>query len=328
MNKHERVYAALEGSPVDRVPLTMWRHFHKQNQTSTGLASATLAFYKRYDLDLIKLTPSSLYAIEDWGAQIVFSKDDEQPSYLKKPVITEPDGWRDLTTLTGMDGTYGQVLEAIKLIKRQLADDDVPLLMTIRSPLTIAYQLAQDVLFDHMENYPTDVHIGLATIAETICRFANVAVEAGADGIFFFNQLASADLLSEKMYQTFAVRYDLIALEQVKSQPVPLVLHLYGENVYFESVNQYPVHAVSWDFSHGNVLLKEAYNLTDKTLMTGLSNITLEKGTPKEVCNQAERVIKQTGGQRLILAPPYPISPQTTDANLQILKKLSMKREK
>ena len=54
MNKCERVYATLEGQPVDQVPLSLWRHFHKQDQTPTGLASATLAFYHKYDLDLIK----------------------------------------------------------------------------------------------------------------------------------------------------------------------------------------------------------------------------------------------------------------------------------
>ncbi len=322
MNKRERVYAALEGAPVDRVPISIWRHFHKQNQTPTGLASSTLAFYKRYDFDFIKITPSSLYAIKDWGAQIVFSKDDEQPSYLKKPLITKPDDWRDLTTLSGLDGTYGQILETIKLIKKQLTDDDVPLLMTIRSPLTIAYQMAEELLFNHLDNYPTDVHIGLATIAETICRFANVALEVGADGIFFFNQLASADLLSEKTYQTFAVCYDLIALEQVKSQPAPLVLHLQGEHVFFESVNQYPVHAISWNCHRDNVSIKDALNLTDKTLVTGLTRLGLEKNTPEEVMAQVEETISQTDGRRLILAPPGPISSQTPDANLQALKKI------
>ena len=58
MNKRERVYTALEGEPVDRVPLSMWRHFFKQETTPHGLVTATVAFYQKYDLDLIKLTPN------------------------------------------------------------------------------------------------------------------------------------------------------------------------------------------------------------------------------------------------------------------------------
>lgn len=327
MNKRERVYATLEGLDVDQVPFSMWRHFYKQEQTPTGLASATLAFYKRYDLDLIKLTPSTLYAIEDWGAQISFSKNDEQPSYLKKPVITQPNGWRSLATLKGTDGTYGQMLETIKLVKDQLSEADAPLLMTIFTPLTIAYQLAGVPLFDHLENYATDVHIGLATIAETISRFADVVLEAGADGIFFVSQVAHIEQIPAEMYQTFGVRYDLIALERVKARPVPLVLHLEGERVHFETVNQYPVHAVSWRNDRDNVSITDALSLTSKALMTGLSQSMLETGTPLLIITEAKKVIQQTNGQRLILAPSDVVTPETPDENLQALAKIRKQGE-
>jgi uroporphyrinogen decarboxylase len=322
VNKRERVYAALEGQPVDRVPLSLWRHFHKQDQTPDGLASVTLEFYKKYDFDLIKLTPSGFYAIEDWGAQVVLSKSDDEPPTLKKPVIKKPEEWRNLTTLSSTTGSYGQTLEAVKHLADQLDKDDVPVLMTVFSPLTIAYKLAGDALLDHLQNYPTDVHIGLATIAETTSRFADLALEAGADGIFFASQLSRADLLTAEMCQTFVVRYDLIALARVKLQPVPLVLHLHGENPHFETVNQYPAHAVSWHNHETGPSIPEALQLTDKTLMTGLDLTTLEKGTPAEVVAQAREVIAQTGGRRLILAPACVISPAIPSKNLQALVEL------
>lgn len=319
MNKRERVYAALEGQPVDRVPLSLWRHFHRQDQTPVGLALATLAFYKKYDFDLIKLTPSGLYAIEDWGAQVNFSKDDDQPPTLKKPVIRKPEDWRHLTTLSSTAGSYGQTLEAVKLLASQLDKEDAPLLMTIFSPLTIAYKLAGDSLLEHLQNYPTDVHIGLATIAETTSRFADITLEAGADGIFFASQLSRADLLTEEMCQTFVVRYDLIALERVKLQPVPIVLHLHGANPHFLTVNQYPAHAVSWHNHETGPSIVEALTMTDKTLFTGLDVATLEQGTPADVAAQAREVIEQTGGQRLILAPACVVPTKTPPENLQTI---------
>lgn len=319
MNKRERVYAALEGQPVDRVPISLWRHFHKQDQTPAGLASATLAFYKKYDLDLIKLTPSGFYAIEDWGAQVLLSKDDDQSPTLKKPVIRKPEDWRNLTTLSSTTGSYGRTLDAIKLLTGQLDKEDAPVLMTIFSPLTIAYKLAGEALLDHLQDNPTDVHIGLATIAETTSRFADVVLEAGADGIFFASQLSQADLLTEEMCQTFVVRYDLIALERVKLQPAPLVLHLHGANPHFTTVNQYPAHAVSWHNHENGPSLKEALNLTDKTLLTGLDVATLAQGSPGEVAAQAQEAIEQTGGRRLILAPACVISAKTPPENLQAI---------
>ncbi len=317
MNKRERVYAAMEGQPVDRVPLSLWRHFHKRDQKPGDLAGATLEFYQRYDFDLIKLTPSGLYPIEDWGAQIALSNNDQEPPTLRKPVIKKPEDWRNLPTLGSTTGAYGRELEAIKQLVSWLDEADAPVLMTIFSPLTVAYKLAGDALLDHLHHHPTEVHIGLATIAETTSRFADLALEAGADGIFFASQLSRSDLLTEEMCQTFVVRYDLIALERVKSQPVPLVLHLHGANPHFETVNQYPAHAVSWHNHETGPSITEALQLTDKTLMTGLDLATLKEGTPEAVAAQAREAIVQTGGRRLILAPACVLPTSMPLENLQ-----------
>ncbi|MCB0154638.1 MAG: hypothetical protein KDF65_07560 [Anaerolineae bacterium] len=315
MKKRERVYAAMDGQPVDRVPLSLWRHFHKQNQTPAGLASATLAFSRQYDLDLIKLTPEEYYAVEDWGAAIVLSKADDTPSRLKRPVISKPEGWRNLTTLSPSEGRYAQELETIRLVTSQLGDEDGPVLMTIFSPLTLAYQLAGDLLFEHLESHSTDVHIGLATIAESTSRFAGAVLEAGADGIFFVSQLSHAEALSESLCETFVVRYDLIALERVKSQPVPLVLYLPGRNPYFDTANQYPVHAVSWQ-NHGNIpSLQTALTLTDKTLMGGLSGAVIAQSSSEAIATEMRTFIDQSR-ERLILACTEAISPETPTENL------------
>jgi len=323
MNKRERVYAALEGQPVNQVPLSLWRHFHKQDQTPTGLAAATLAFYEKYDIDLIKLTPSGLYAIEDWGAKIALSRDDDTPPSLKKPVIKDPEDWGHLTTLSIKDGAYGRELEAIRLVNSRLGKEDAPVLMTVFSPLTVAYKLAGDALLEHLHNYATEVHIGLATIAETTARFADAALKTGADGIFFASQLSRSDMLTEEMCQTFVVRYDLIALERVCKQPVPLVLHLHGENIYFETVNQYPAHAVSWHNHETSPSLADALNLTEKTLMTGLDRHMLKNGNVEELATQIQEAIEITGGQRLILAPACVIPTKTPLENLEYISTIS-----
>ena len=319
MNKQQRVYAALEGQSVDQTPLSLWRHFHKQDQTPEGLATATLDFYKKYDFDLIKLTPSGLYAIEDWGAKVALSKDDDTPPQLKRPVIKNPEDWQQLTTLSVNEGAYGRELEAIRQITAELGKEDAPALMTIFSPLTLAYKLAGDTLLEHLQEHPTEVHIGLATIAETTARFANAALDAGADGIFFASQLSRSDMLTEPMCQDFVVCYDLIALEQVKSKPVPLVVHFHGQNIYFESINQYPAHAVSWHTHETAPSIEEALALTDKTLMTGLDRNLLETGTPEEIMAQAQETIQQTGGKRLILAPACVIPTTSPQKNLDAI---------
>jgi uroporphyrinogen decarboxylase len=318
VNKRERVLAALHGEPVDRLPVTLWRHFHRQDQTSEGLARATLGFARRYDLDLVKVTPSGLYAIEDWGASISQSGDDDTPPRLKKPVIEAPEGWRRLAGLAVEQGALGRGLQAVRAICAGLGrDDPPPLLMTIFSPLTLAYKLAGDVMLQHLHERPADLHFGLATIAETVARYSLAALAAGADGIFFATQLARPSLLSADEYRAFGERYDRIVLEYLAPQTKLIILHLHGKDIFFDLADRYPVIAVSWHDREAPPSLRAAQEQTSKALMAGLERDLLANGSPEEVTEQVRDAQRQTGGQRFVLSSNCVLHPATPDANLQ-----------
>jgi uroporphyrinogen decarboxylase len=318
VNKRERVLAALHGEPVDRPPVTLWRHFHRQDQTSEGLAHATLGFARRYDLDLVKVTPSGLYAIEDWGASISQSGDDDAPPRLKRPVIETPEGWRRLAGLAVDHGSLGRGLQAVRAIGAGLGRDDAPpLLMTIFSPLTLAYKLAGDAMLQHLRQRPADLHFGLATIAETVARYSLAALAAGADGIFFAAQLARPSLLTADEYSAFGERYDRIVLEYLAPQKKLIILHLHGKDIFFDLANRYPVAAVSWHDREASPSLREAQEQTSRALMAGLERDLLANGSPEEVTEQVRDARQQTGGQRLILSSNCVLHPATPDANLQ-----------
>jgi uroporphyrinogen decarboxylase len=318
VNKSERVYAALHREPVDRLPVSMWRHFHKQDQVPEDLARATLAFFHRYDLDLIKVTPSGLYGIEDWGAAIRHSGDDDRPPRLKRPVVEEPEGWRQLTTLSVNQGALGRELQALRAISAGAPRDDAPLiLMTLFSPLTLAYKLAGDRVPEHIRSHPDDMHFGLATIAETAARFGVAALSAGADGIFFATQLARSNLLTPDEYRDFGERYDLIVLEYLAPQTDLIVLHLHGEQIFFDLAHFYPAVAVSWHDRETSPSLREAAGRTQKALMAGLDRNLLAAGSPEEIAQQVRDARQQTGDRGLILAPACVILPETPEANLK-----------
>ena len=328
MNKRERVWAALHGEPVDRLPVTLWRHFHRQDQTSEGLARATLGFYRRYDLDLIKVTPSGLYAIEDWGASISQSGDDDTPPRLKRPVIETPEGWRRLAGLAVEQGALGRGLQALRAICAGLARDDAPpVLMTIFSPLTLAYKLAGDAMLQHLRQRPADLHFGLATIAETVARYSLAALAAGADGVFFAAQLARPSLLTADEYRAFGERYDRIVLEYLAPQSRPIVLHLHGQDIFFDLANRYPVSAVSWHDREAAPSLREAQEQTSKALMAGLGRDLLANGSPEEVAEQVHDARRQTGGQRLILSSNCVLRAETPDVTLQAVVRAAHEKQ-
>src|SRR5256885_8494621 len=67
MSRRERMLAAINHEPVDRVPYAVWRHFPQVDRNPAGLAQATLRFHERYGSDFLKITPTGGYAVEEGG---------------------------------------------------------------------------------------------------------------------------------------------------------------------------------------------------------------------------------------------------------------------
>lgn len=328
MDKRERVQAALQGEAVDRVPLSLWRHFFCEDRSAEGLAETTLGFAQAYDLDLVKLTPCGLYAVEDWaGQQITYPGTDYDPPYLFNLAVTNPAAWRRLPALDLTAGALGRELEAIRLVAEGLvgetpgeAPDASPLMMTVFSPLTLAYKLAGDDAVTHLREYPRDLHAGLETIAETTIQLSQAALLAGADGLFFATQLASHQYLTPTEYEAFGVHYDQAVLEAIAEQSAITVLHLHGREVFFDLANRYPIHAVSWHDQETPPSLAEARKLTDRAFVTGLDREMLGEGPVSAIQAQVHKALEQTEGQGLILAPSCVIPPAAPDGHLEAVR--------
>jgi uroporphyrinogen decarboxylase len=320
MNKHQRIQAALRHQALDQVPLSLWRHAHREDRTAEGLARATLSLARTYDLDLIKLTPSGLYAVEDWaGDQIVYPGTEHDPPYLREPAVVDPARWRQLPELDPLSGALARELEAIRLVAAGLGGH-TPLLMTVFSPLTLAYKLAGPNIIDHLREHPADLHAGLQTIAQTTADFARAALKAGAHGLFFATQLASHRWLAPAEYGEFGGRYDLAVLNAVVSQSAITVLHLHGRDVFFDLANRYPVDAVSWHDRETSPGLSEAQNLTDRAFITGLDRRLLGEGPAPAIRSQVEEALVQTKGRGLILAPSCVIPTTAPAVHLQAVR--------
>jgi uroporphyrinogen decarboxylase len=316
MEKHERIQAAMWGEPVDRLPLALWRHFHREDRDPETLARVTVDFARRYDLDLVKLTPSGLYAVEDWGADIVYPNTDVDPPYLSRPTVAEAQGWLELQ----QHGTSAldRELQAIRLTRQRLGRD-WPMVMTIFSPLTLAYKLAGEGLVDHIRTTPDAVHVGLRVLAATTTAFAHAALNAGADGLFFASQWICRGFCSREQYRDFGLRYDLEVLESVQECSRINILHLHGTDVYFDLADDYPVDALSWHDRETAPSLAEARELTELAFITGLDRDLLRAGPPEAILAQARDAVAQTDGRGLILAPACVIPPDAPEANLKAL---------
>jgi uroporphyrinogen decarboxylase len=321
VKKRERITAALHGKAVDRIPLSLWRHHHREDRRPQELAAVTIALARAFDVDLIKLTPSGLYAVEDWASASIHYPDTEHgPPFLTSPAVTDTSDWRRLPRLEPAEGALGRELEAVRLVKSLVSYDEIPFVMTVFSPLTLAFKLAGEGLLQHLRRHPADLRVGLETITETTACFARAALAAGADGLFFATQLASHCWLTPAEYEEFGQQYDLEVLEAVEGQSAITILHLHGCKVFFDLVNRYPVQAVSWHDQEGAPGLAEARQHTDLAFVTGLDRRLMEQGPVTALQAQVREALAQTEGRGLILAPSCVIPTTTPTEHLEAVR--------
>ncbi len=320
MSKWERVEAAIKGNEVDRIPISLWKHYHLQDRDPGRLAEVTLNLYRQFDIDLIKLTPSGLYFIQDWGATIQFGRDDDFLPLAVQPVIQKAEDWGNLPALDVNNGALRRELEMIKSVAAGL-NGEAPFLMTLFSPLNIAYKLCGDrvsgkLLVEYMRQSPEAVHAGMKTILDVTIEYANACMEAGAPGFFFATQMATTDLMTRDEYAEFGRPYDLHLLDAIKGKSQITMLHVCKENLMFDLVADYPVDLINWAAHTSGTSLTDARKMTDTPLAGGLSLDTLLNGSEEDVLAEARNAIAEAGRTGFMLAPDCVIKGPSPDVNL------------
>jgi uroporphyrinogen decarboxylase len=214
--------------------------------------------------------------------------------------VEAAEDWLSLPVLDPQQGHLAEAKRSVRLVRTALGED-VPVLMTIFSPLSQAKNLAGSSLLRHIRQHPDQVMAGLETITESVLRFVADLKGIGIDGIFYAAQLAEANRLSSAEYQRFGRPYDLRIL-QATSDLWFNMLHVHGLHTYFDLFTDYPVQAVNWHDRETGPSLAEAAQLFPGALSGGLNRWTMQQGTPEAVHQEAVDAIAQTAGRRLILS--------------------------
>lgn len=319
MTARDRVLAAIQGKPVDRAPIAFWRHFPNDDQKAETLASAHVAFQKRYEWDLLKVTPSSGYYGDDWGLRASFKPNREGiRHYMDRPVKKAAD-WAHLKTLDVTTGVYGRELHALRLVRESLPDHLI--ISTIFSPLTIARTLAgEQALVRYLREDPNALHQGLEIITDVTSRFAAETLPAGADGVFFATQCASTEYLTVEEYEEFGRPYDLRVLDAVRRADFR-ILHIHGTAIMFDELTDYPVDMLNWHDRRTPPSLAQARERFSGCLAGGVNEWeTLSSGTAEQIAAEIKDAIAQTGGTRHLVAAGCVIPVDIAEERLKATK--------
>lgn len=316
MTKKERIWAAVHGETPDTLPYSFWTHLPGIDLDPEKLAEHTYDFYKTYDVDFIKTMNNGMYAIEDFGCEIDYSEIAKGGvAKVVKTPIHEAGDWLKLKPCSVEEGSLARELKGLRLLLDKVKGEDVPVIFTIFSPLTIANKLSGNTLLQYLaDGHSQEVHSALKVITQTTCDMARAVLDLGADGIFFAAQSSTYDFMTAEEYRQFGVPYDLEVLQAAEKGWMNTI-HAHGVNIMFEVLKDYPVQVFNWHAWETLPAVDEAFVMTGKCLMGGLKRTDITQRDRGAIQHQIYECYRMLGGRNQILTPGcvirYPLDKDT-----------------
>jgi uroporphyrinogen decarboxylase len=298
MSKVDRVLAALRGAPMDRTPISFWYHFHLEDQPPAVFAAAELAFYRKYDVDWLKVMHDYPFG----GPELLGS-------------VQSPADWRRLRPVAPRSGGFAKQADALKRIGDGLAGEAM-FVDTIFDPWSTAQKLCGGTAVEHLIADREALREGLRIIAESLAGYVPVALEAGVSGIYLATAGASADLMSADDYLDVVEPADLTILTATKSAPFN-ILHIHGAHIHFRELTDYPVHGLSWSFGITSPTIAEARAMYSGCIITGIDETRIAQMSIPEIKVQVQSAVRDAGGLGIIVASGCAVPTDTPKAKLK-----------
>lgn len=333
--KHDRVHAALKGRPRDRVPVAAWKHLIPEERREKDFVEASVAFAREFDWDWLKINPRAVYYSEIFGASYDYDAYAGVLPRLVSSPLQKPADLVRITPATPNNAVIAEQLRVVAAVRKALPD--VPMIQTVFSPLSILQFLLQGlnppgagltpdsnyrVLHEILQDHSRRAHDALSAITETLQGYVEKLIGAGVDGVFFaIVRLAREGALTNAEFKEFEKPYDLQTLHSARRGTFN-VLHICGQRVYFEAVEDYPVHAVNWAARGGtNPTLAEAQKRLDKAVMGGVDDgEDFIRAGADGIRAQVAEAIATAGDGRLLVSPGCSVEVDAPASSLKALR--------
>jgi uroporphyrinogen decarboxylase len=276
------------------------------------LARVLYSAYRFYDYDLIMVFSDTMVEAEAMGAQVLIPEDDD-PFLLEPPRVSKLE-----PANPEADGRMPVILKATRRLK-ELLEDEVPLLTSLKGPFSLASFLRGiDGFLEDLLSDPRRAREFLRLATENQVAYAGAIVKAG--GIpFIGDPVASSSMISPEMFREFALPYLAQLVRSVHGQGVKAGLHICGETKRLLA----DMAATGADFlsvDEMDLALARQEVGDSVVLMGNVSTKLLLEGTPEQV-SAASKTCIERGGRSLILSSSCDVPTDAPKENVQALVK-------
>ncbi len=290
MNKRQRIQAVLANQPVDRVPAAFWFHFPPAQHSGAAAVAAHLDLYRATDIDFLKVMNEHRYAVD--------------------AAIHTPADWRSVRAAPLSAPFYQAHLEELKRILDALQGECM-VVSTIHGVFASAFHAThaaeesfshQNPVSQHLQAKPEPVAGALDAIADSLARFAEACIEAGADGIYYAALGGESYCLQEDEFTAYIKPYDQRVLAAVVGKAPFNILHICKDQVRLDLYADYPGQVVNWGENEQNLRLEEGRSLFQRPLLGGMHyRGPLVSGPDAAIRKEVHEAITRLGPEGLIL---------------------------
>ena len=283
MDSIERLQNALKGERIDRPPFSFWHHFGLQHMSGESVATAHIAFARRFNLDFVKVMSDYPFPVRE-GMSL-----DRMTDVLQ------------LQVLHGNEGGWSHQLLALKNIYHALGKEKW-IVDTVYSPWTHLCRLfGADTILKMAGSRPELVRQGLEVITASLVNYINEA-RPYINGIYFSLSEADYSQLDPIEHEQRCMPYNMRVLEAAAGLPFNVV-RLKGNRVYFESVKEYPSAAASWEHFCTKTGLAKGLVAWNRAVLGGIDGDTIHLRSSAAVKQMFEKYAPEYLLQKLIIAP-------------------------
>ena len=239
MNSYERVMAVLKGERPDRIPVFPLVRDWCVRQVGFTVYDSIIHVEKYVYAQYYCLREFGYDMVRDWaaihceseamGSKLNFPRDsvpsvceyalNDLPGDLYK--LKVPDPYKD--------GHMPIVLEGIRRLK-ELCRGETPVMGYLQAPFRHASMLrGPDRILRDIYKNPKMVHELLEICVVTQIVWGTALVHAGADILNISDPMASGDVISEKIWMTFAQPYTTRVVSALKKLGIKMMMHICGD---------------------------------------------------------------------------------------------------
>ena len=312
--KNDTFLRALMRQPVDYTPVWMMRQAgrylpeYRATRTRAGdflslcqnpelACEVTLQPLERFPLDAAILFSDILTIPDAMGLGLYFETG-EGPRF-KRIIRTEQDV--DALIQPQMDGELGYVMDAVRVIRREL-NGRVPLIGFSGSPWTLATYMVEGGSskdFRHikgmMYSQPEVLHKLLERLAESVTEYLNAQIFAGAQAVQIFDTWGG--VLGHREYREFSLAYmqrivtGLIG--EHEGRTVPVILFTKNGGQWLEAIAATGADALGLDWT--THLGEARRRVGDRVALQGNMDPSVLYGSPARIRAEVQRILDDFG---------------------------------